>query len=97
MWSRLSVSGAVAACLLLVMFPALRLDARILGDPAEARYPGVDDSQYVTGISGGAIWPAAAGPAARSWATGPPTRASPATSRWHRPGRPPVGRSPLGG
>jgi hypothetical protein len=48
---------AVAAGLLAVMVPALRLDARILGDPAEARYPGVDDSQYVTGISAGAIWP----------------------------------------
>ena len=61
-WRRLppaaaSLSWVAAATLLLL--PALRLDARILRDPATARYPGLDD-RYVTGTSGGAAWPAVA-------------------------------------
>ncbi|HEY8866344.1 MAG TPA: glycosyltransferase family 39 protein [Solirubrobacteraceae bacterium] len=49
---------AVGVALLALMTPALLLDGRILSDPARAHYPGPDDYQYVTGISGGSIWPA---------------------------------------
>lgn len=48
---------ATAAGALLLLLPALRTDARVLNDPATARYPGKDDVQYVTGDAGGAIWP----------------------------------------
>jgi hypothetical protein len=56
------LAAVVVTCgLLLVMLPALRLDARVLADPAHTHYPGVDDAQFVTGISAGSIWPDVAG------------------------------------
>ena len=63
-WARRRLSPAAAslscvAAATLLFLPALRLDARILVDPATARYPGLDD-RYVTGTSGGAAWPAVA-------------------------------------
>ena len=51
--------GGLAVALLLA--PALRLDARVLAHPDTARYPGMDDLQYVTGTGGGSVWPAMAG------------------------------------
>ncbi len=36
----------------LLLAPALRLDARVLAHPDTARYPGLDDLQYVTGTGG---------------------------------------------
>ncbi len=47
--------AALAVALLLA--PALRLDARVLAHPDTARYPGLDDLQYVTGTGGGTVWP----------------------------------------
>src|SRR4051812_11018122 len=49
--------AAIAAGVALAFTPALVLDARILADPAGAKYPGADTYQYVQGPSGGAIWP----------------------------------------
>ena len=51
---------AIAAAALLLLLPGLRLDARVLADPATARYPSRDDEQYVTGTTGGAVWPGVA-------------------------------------
>jgi 4-amino-4-deoxy-L-arabinose transferase-like glycosyltransferase len=48
-----------AVALLLVLAPALRLDWRVLSDPADTRLPGLDD-RYVTGTAGGAPWPSVA-------------------------------------
>jgi 4-amino-4-deoxy-L-arabinose transferase-like glycosyltransferase len=48
---------ATAAVAILLLVPALRLDARVLAHPATARYPGLDDLQYVTGTGGGTVWP----------------------------------------
>jgi 4-amino-4-deoxy-L-arabinose transferase-like glycosyltransferase len=51
---------AAVACVLtglLLLAPALRLDLRILAHPDTARYPGLDDLQYVTGTGGGTVWP----------------------------------------
>jgi hypothetical protein len=45
------------ATVLLLMAPALRLDARVLAHPASTHYPGLDDVQYVTGTGGGTVWP----------------------------------------
>ena len=45
---------AVAA--VLVLLPALRLDARLLAHPATAKYPGADQ-KYISGTAGGAPWP----------------------------------------
>src|SRR4051812_32128883 len=53
-------AAAIAAVVALAFTPALVLDARLLADPAGARYPGADTYQYVQGPSGGAIWPAVA-------------------------------------
>jgi Dolichyl-phosphate-mannose-protein mannosyltransferase len=53
-------AAAVAAGVALAFTPALVLDARVLADPAGAKYPGADTYQYVRGPSGGAIWPAVA-------------------------------------
>jgi 4-amino-4-deoxy-L-arabinose transferase-like glycosyltransferase len=50
-------AAGIAAAVALAFTPALLLDARILADPAGARYPGADTYQYVSGPSGGAIWP----------------------------------------
>jgi 4-amino-4-deoxy-L-arabinose transferase-like glycosyltransferase len=50
-----AVVGLVAA-----LVPALRLDARVLAHPDTARYPGIDDEQYVTGMYAGTGWPALA-------------------------------------
>jgi 4-amino-4-deoxy-L-arabinose transferase-like glycosyltransferase len=52
-----AAATAVAAGTLLLLAPALVRDARFVADPAAARYPGLDDAQYVTGISAGAPWP----------------------------------------
>jgi 4-amino-4-deoxy-L-arabinose transferase-like glycosyltransferase len=46
--------AAVAALLLLL--PALRLDARLLAHPDTADYPGLDQ-KYVSGTAGGGPWP----------------------------------------
>ena len=57
---------------LLLLAPALRLDLRILHHPATARYPGLDDLQYVRGPAGHRL--AAHGrrdPAARQGRQGP--------------------------
>ena len=57
-WGRRRVGpAAIAAGVALAFTPALVLDARILADPAGAKYPGADTYQYVKGPSGGAIWP----------------------------------------
>lgn len=53
-------AAAIAAAVALAFTPALLLDARVLADPAGARYPGADTYQYVSGPSGGAIWPGVA-------------------------------------
>jgi hypothetical protein len=45
------------ATVLVLMAPALRLDARVLAHPASTHYPGLDDVQYVTGTGGGTVWP----------------------------------------
>ncbi len=50
-------AAAVAAGVALMLTPALILDGQILADPAGAHYPGADTYQYVSGPSGGAIWP----------------------------------------
>ncbi|MDX6670306.1 MAG: hypothetical protein QOI91_669 [Solirubrobacteraceae bacterium] len=50
----------VAVGLAALLAPAVVRDARFLDDPADARYPGLDDAQYVTGISAGAPWPGVA-------------------------------------
>jgi hypothetical protein len=60
-WGRRPLgAAAVAAGVALAFTPALVLDARVLADPAGAKYPGADTYQYVRGPSGGAIWPAVA-------------------------------------
>ncbi|MBN1528781.1 MAG: glycosyltransferase family 39 protein [Thermoleophilaceae bacterium] len=46
-----------AVLLLLLLAPALRFDLRVLANPDTARYPGLDDVQYVTGTGGGTVWP----------------------------------------
>jgi 4-amino-4-deoxy-L-arabinose transferase-like glycosyltransferase len=53
---RVGIAVAGVAVILLLA-PALRLDARVLAHPASARYPGLDDLQYVTGTGGGTVWP----------------------------------------
>ncbi len=65
-----AVVAAAGAVLLLV--PALRVDARVLADPAEARYPGRDDVQYVTGPQAGAPWPRVADEVRRRTRPGEP-------------------------
>jgi 4-amino-4-deoxy-L-arabinose transferase-like glycosyltransferase len=52
--------AAIALGVALVFTPALVLDGRVLADPAGAKYPGADTYQYVSGPSGGAIWPGVA-------------------------------------
>jgi 4-amino-4-deoxy-L-arabinose transferase-like glycosyltransferase len=50
--------AAAVACAvvgLVVLLPALRLDARVLAHPVTAPYPGLDTDQYVTGS--GVVWP----------------------------------------
>jgi 4-amino-4-deoxy-L-arabinose transferase-like glycosyltransferase len=49
-----AAAGALTGLLLL---PGLVLDARALAHPATARYPGLDDLQYVTGVPAGGAWP----------------------------------------
>jgi 4-amino-4-deoxy-L-arabinose transferase-like glycosyltransferase len=49
-------AGVGAAALVVVLAPAIRVDWRLLSDPAAARYPGLDDAQYVTSTGGGAPW-----------------------------------------
>lgn len=51
----LAVLGTVLAAALLA--PALWFDARVLAHPRTARYPGLDDVQYVTGVPAGGAWP----------------------------------------
>lgn len=64
-WRRVSryagpgVAAAVAVGVL-IMLPALLLDARLLAHPRVARYPGLDDLQYVTGVPAGGGWPSVA-------------------------------------
>jgi 4-amino-4-deoxy-L-arabinose transferase-like glycosyltransferase len=50
-------TAAAAAVVGLVLAPGLLLDARVLADPGSARYPGLDDVQYVTGTGAGSVWP----------------------------------------
>jgi hypothetical protein len=50
--------AAAVACAvvgLVVLLPALRLDARVLAHPVSGPYPGLDQEQYVTGS--GVVWP----------------------------------------
>jgi 4-amino-4-deoxy-L-arabinose transferase-like glycosyltransferase len=51
---------AIVVGVLILLAPAFRLDARVLADPATAKYPGRDDWQYVTGAPAGSQWPAVA-------------------------------------
>jgi hypothetical protein len=46
-----------AAATLLLLFPALVVDARVLSAPATATYPALDDEEYATSWAGGAPWP----------------------------------------
>jgi 4-amino-4-deoxy-L-arabinose transferase-like glycosyltransferase len=41
----------------LLLLPTLLFDVRVLGHPVTARYPGLDDLQYVTGVPAGGAWP----------------------------------------
>jgi hypothetical protein len=58
-WARDRRLGpAVAPALALLLFlPALAFDVRVVADPATARYPGLDDEQYVRGWTSGHPWP----------------------------------------
>jgi 4-amino-4-deoxy-L-arabinose transferase-like glycosyltransferase len=63
-WLRRRVSPrfAILVCalaVLIVLLPALRMDARVLANPDSARYPAADD-HMVTHASGGYPWPAVA-------------------------------------
>jgi hypothetical protein len=53
---RRAVPVACAAGVALVLAPAVVLDARVLADPAGARYPGLDYWQYVAGWPAGGPW-----------------------------------------
>jgi 4-amino-4-deoxy-L-arabinose transferase-like glycosyltransferase len=44
----------------LALGEALAFDARVIAHPRTARYPGLDDQQYVTGTQSGASWDAVA-------------------------------------
>jgi 4-amino-4-deoxy-L-arabinose transferase-like glycosyltransferase len=41
----------------LLLLPTFIFDGRVLAHPVTARYPGLDDLQYVTGIPAGGAWP----------------------------------------
>jgi len=55
-----AAAGAAACLVGLALVPALVRDARVVADPATARYPSRDDFQYVTGHPAGGPWPAVA-------------------------------------
>ena len=48
---------ASAVVVVLLLAPALLFDVRALAHPPIARYPGLDDLQYVTGVPAGGAWP----------------------------------------
>lgn len=50
---RLVAAGALAAVLVV---PGAVFDARVLGNPSTARYPGADDWQFATGWTAGRAW-----------------------------------------
>jgi hypothetical protein len=51
--------GRVAAAVVLAasFVPAVSFDARVVRNPSTARYPGLDDWQFVSGFPAGTAWP----------------------------------------
>jgi hypothetical protein len=60
-WPRRTALAACAVGVAVTLGPAVVADARFLGDPRGARYPGPDDLQFVRGTQAGAPWPGVAG------------------------------------
>lgn len=54
---RVVVGLTTCAAVLGLLVPPLLLDAHVLRHPVTARYPGLDDLQYVTGPEAGSPWP----------------------------------------